>query len=242
MPPWLTVLGAAAGAAAIAWGLLRVLAPKGTPLILWQTTAAEAAEFRRVASVIAGVLPGARVVGVSSVADINRAIAAVPGKLGPVVLVGHGTTRTFFPGFGVTPEALARVLAPRLATGAIVGLAGCRAGGDPGSADWEAASFGPGGSRSFAALLRDALVIAGAPWGVEVRAHSTTGGAAANPAARAFPVSRSQIGQPGESALDRVLGAGAWADDAVRRRWTSAVRGDVASLWIAGYDLPARAL
>jgi hypothetical protein len=229
-----TALGIGAGAAGIGYLLSRGLG--GTPLIVYQTTGRGAGDLRSTAERLNRNMSGSVLRAASSARDLYSAIAS-HGRLGPVVLVGHGTPRSFFAGYGVTPEGLARALAPKLAYGTTLGLAGCRAGANPEEQDWGRSAYGPGGERSFAGLLRDALVRLGAPR-VTVRAHSTTGHSTANPAARSFVATRSQVGQPGASVLDLVWGSGAWESANLRTAWTDQFRGKAAELWVAGQPLP----
>jgi hypothetical protein len=230
----LWALGAGAAAAGVGYLLTR---GRGTPLILYQTVGRTLGEIRDTATRLDHVLEGAVLRGVGSAQQLYSAISSQPGKVGPVVLVGHGTPRQFMSGYGVTPTALAAALAPKLAYGTYVGLAGCRAGADPGEQDWGTTSFGPGGARGFAGLLRDSLVRSGAPR-VTVRAHSTTGHLTANPAARSFVATAAMIGQPGVSVLDLVWGEGAWRDGRMREAWTQQFRGKLAEIWVAGAPLP----
>jgi hypothetical protein len=229
----LTALGIGAGAAGIGYLLSRGLG--GTPLIIYQTVGNNLGELRDTAERLHGAISGSVLRPAASAQQLYNAIAA-QGRIGPVVLVGHGTPTTFFPGYGVTADSLARALAPKLAHGAYVGLAGCRAGADPGEQDWGSTSFGPGGARGFAGRLRDALVRYGSPR-VTVRAHSTTGHLTANPAARAFVATSSQVGRPGASVIDLVWGAGSWQDAGLRRTWTDQFRGKLAELWVSGVPL-----
>jgi len=210
-----------AGAALVTWFFIR----RKKPLVIYQTRAPEANYFRSLGQRIGQHLE-VTPIGVGSLRELWEAIDSAPGGRNIVVLVGHGTPRTFFPGYGVTVQNLAQHLRPKLGMGAVIGLAGCRSGADPGSENWAPESFGPGGAESFAGL-RDLLR-------VEVRAHTTTGDATANPAARVFLPS----GGPGLSALDMVLGEGAWRDPEKRSWWTSQFRGKLSEFWITGGSLP----
>jgi hypothetical protein len=205
------------------------------PLIVYQSSGNALGELRDTADRLHGAIAGSVLRPAASAQQLYAAIAS-QGRLGPVVLVGHGTPTSFFPGYGVTPDGLAQALAPKLVHGTYVGLAGCRAGADPGEQDWGSTSFGPGGARGFAGLLRDALVRHGSPR-VTVRAHSTTGHLTANPAARAFVATSSQVGQPGASVIDLVWGAGSWQDARLRQTWTDQFRGKLAELWVSGVPL-----
>ncbi len=228
----LIALGVGAGAAGVGYLISR---GGGTPLIIYQTAGNNLGDIRDTAVRLNGAIQGSVLRGVASAQQLYSAIAS-QNRIGPVVLVGHGTPRTFFPGYDVTPTGLAQALAPKLAYGTYVGLAGCRAGADPGEQDWGSTSFGPGGARGFAGLLRDALVAKGSPR-VTVRAHSTTGHTTANPAARAFVATRSQVGQPGASVIDLVWGSGSWQDAGLRRTWTDQFRGKLSELWVSGVPL-----
>lgn len=250
------------GVAGVAWGLSRLLGVQvpglsavelalpawlrgSRALLLYQDANPDTGTFRSTAQRLAqglGLEAAAGPFGVSSREQVLRRIAqrSQDGPLGPVVLVGHGTTSTFFPAFSVAPEALAAALAPHLGQAAVIGLAGCRAGADPGEVDWSPASYASGGSRSYAARLRDALVAAGAPVGCTVRAHSTTGSTTANPVIRSFPCTRSMVGQSGISVLEAMFGEGAASNAQLRTLWTQQARGKVAELWIVGAPLPSR--
>lgn len=230
------------GAAAAVGGYLLTRGGGGHPLILYQTVGRDLGEIRDTAENLRGVLPNATTVGVPNANTVYQAIRDQPGKLSSVVLVGHGTPRNFFTSYGTSPTRLAQELAPKLTSRSFIGLAGCRAGADPGEQDWSTRSYGPGGALGFAGRLRDALVAAGAPRGVQVRAHSTTGHLTANPAARSFVVAAHLVGQPGISVLDQVWGVGSWQNAALRRAWTDQFRGKLAELWVAGFPIPRLAL
>jgi hypothetical protein len=230
----LMALGIGAGAAGVGYLLSRGLG--GTPLIIYQSVGQAPFELRSTAERLNRAIGGSVLRPAANAQQLYNAIASQEGRLGPVVLVGHGTPSSFFAGYGVTPDRLAQVLAPKLAYGSYVGLAGCRAGADPGEQDWGTSSFGPGGARGFAGLLRDALVRYGSQK-VTVRAHSTTGHLTANPAARAFVATSSQVGRPGSSVIDLVWGSGSWQDAELRRVWTRQFRGKLAELWVSGEPL-----
>lgn len=171
-----------------------------------------------------------------SFADLERALVEADGPVSPLVLIGHGTTGAFFSNLDrPTAVELAGAVASRLASGGVVGLAGCRAGANPSEPDWTPENFGPGGENGYAAQLRDELVRRGVQGAFEVRAHSTTGSSTANPAVRTF---RAPIGAKGQSALDLLWGSGSWLSSAARAAWTSAIRGKNAESYIAGGPLP----
>lgn len=235
----LLVASAGAGLAAIAYGIYRRVGLAGSPLIVYASTGSGAGEFQAVASRLAQALPGSRKTATpDGLPGLRTAIQAHQGRIGPLILVGHGTTRAFFSNLSpVAPTALAGLLHNKLAADAVVSLAGCRAGADTSEVDWSAASYGAGGASSFAGLLRDALVADGAPWGTEIRAHSTTGTTTLNPAVRVFRATRSQVGQPGLSALEILWGEGAAGNAGLRSRWTEAFRGAAAEQYMAGGEL-----
>jgi len=236
---WLLVGGLGAGLAALAYGLYRRVALGGSPLIIYAGSGSGSSEFQTVASRLAPLLGSPRVVSVSSGSEALSAIRTHPGRIGPLILIGHGTTRHFFSNLPspLSPDGLSAALANKLAADGVVSLAGCRAAASPGEADWSVGSYGPGGAASFAGLLRDALTRAGAPWGVEVRGHSTTGSTTANPAIRVFRTTSSQVGQPGLSAMDILWGDGASQNTGLRERWTAEFRGGWAELYMAGGPL-----
>lgn len=228
-----------AGLAALAYGLYRKVFLAGTPLIVYAGSGSGSGEFRTVANRLAAVLGSPRVVSISDGAQALTAIRTHPGRIETLILVGHGTTTRFFSNLGspVTPQALSAALSGKLAADAVVSLAGCRAAANPGEDDWSVGAFGPGGAGSFAGLLRNALISAGVPHGVEVRGHSTTGTTTANPAVRFFRAQPAQAGRPGQSALEALWGVGAAQDAALRARWTAEFRGGWAEVYMAGGPL-----
>jgi len=224
--------------AAIAYGVARRIGPRGTPLIIYASAGSAAGEFATVAERLRAQNPEARVVGITSAAGVQATIANHTGPIGPLLLVGHGTTRRFFSNLGgLSPMHLAGYLRGKLASDAVIGLVGCRAGADPREPDWTMASYGPGGALGFAGLLRDALVTQGAPWGVEVRAHATAGHASANPAIRVFRTTRSMVGQAGLAVIDLKYGQGSWQNLVLRQRWVAYFEGPRAESYIGGGEL-----
>jgi len=204
-------------------------------LIVYADTGSGASYFREVAGRIAA-LYRSRAVPYRQFSDLEEALVASGDPVGPLVLVGHGTTRAFFSNLDhPTAAEMGRVVGPRLVAGGVVGLAGCRAGANPGEPDWSPESYGPGGAQGYAAQLRDALVLGGARGAIQVRAHSTAGDATANPAVRVFSATP---GTRGESAIDLLWGAGAWAERANRTAWTTAFRGKLSEAYIGGMGLP----
>jgi hypothetical protein len=104
-----------------------------------------------------------------------------------LVMAAHGDPSWFFAGFGgINAPWMARQLRGKIASGAVISLAGCRAGADPGEPERWIGDVGAGGARGFSGQLRDLLVSSGAPASAEVRAHTTTGHTTENPRARAF--------------------------------------------------------
>jgi len=117
----------------------------------------------------------------------------------------------------VSAETFAGELGPRLTQGAVIGLAACNTGKNPGDpGNWDAKSYISGGEKGLAAKIRDALAMqAGIADGIEVRAHTTAGHTTRNPAVRRFVVSSSEIGKPGKSVLDEALGEGTSASGTI---------------------------
>lgn len=229
------------GLGVVGYGLSRLVTAETRPFFAWQRGNTDSGEFERVARAMAAGHAQPIVRSVASVSELGQGLATAheQRRLGPVVLVGHGTTRSFFPQFSpsLDPATAARLIAPHIGAAQIIGLAGCRAGASSDEPDWSEATYGPGGATSFAGQLRDALAALGVPGSVEVRAHTTTGGAGANPIARVFRVAAR--GQPGQSVIDIFHGRlGAWRDTALRRAWTAGFRGASAQKWIAGEPLP----
>ena len=147
------------------------------------------------------------------------------GKLSRSVIIAHGGEDWFY-SRSLTPSALGSVLGPRLASGGIVGLAGCSAGRSPAEqAAWAASAFGPGGANSYAAGLRDEIQAHGGPYLGEVRAHVLEGHTVANSSGRYFPFR--QVGQPGIGVMPVGYGWQRWVDD---------FTGERAYLWITGQD------
>jgi hypothetical protein len=133
--------------------------------------------------------------GVRDRAALQRALTQYD-SYSRLVMAAHGDPSWFFAGFGgINAPWTARQLRGRIAPGAVISLAGCRAGADPGEPERWTGDVGAGGARGYSGQLRDLLVDAGAPTSAEIRAHTTTGHTTENPRARVFPFSRR--GQPG---------------------------------------------
>jgi len=201
------------------------LVPSRQVLVMYQADGNGSPEFRRKAIEIAGWY-GAQAIPVTSGAEIIAAIRR-SGALKRILWFGHGTPRAFFrPGHsGVRANAqdsrmvksirtVARALAPHLASGWILGLAGCSAAAGVGEFVAAETSRLTGGASSFAALLRDELVRAHAPLGV-VRGHTTIGHTTRNPNGREFLANLANIQNNGVGA-------------------TGLTHGGVAERWIAG--------
>lgn len=234
MDKWLKVALAGLGAGALTYLLVGVRGSRATPLVLYAATGADAPTFAGVGSRVSANLR-VEPVPYRQFSDLQSAINRVEGPVSPLVLIGHGTTTAFFSNLDrPSPVELASAIGGKLAHGAVIGLAGCRAGASPGEPDWVPQNYGPGGENSYAAQLRDELVRQGVR-SFEVRAHSTTGSSVANPVVRTF---RSQAGTKGDSALDLLWGAGSWLSAAARSAWTAAVQGKQAEGYIAGGPLP----
>lgn len=227
-------------------------------LVLYTATGDNVPEFERNATDASRLLR-TRPMPISDGQSLLNAVRAAPRNLGTVLMIGHGSGGAFFrpghSGLRIDRDALptwlgddtfARALAPKLARGFVLSLAGCRAGAEYNEPDWTSEAYwtgstpGPGGARSLAGEIRDALARAGANTG-EVRAHTTTGGVLANPAGRTFVVARGQIGRPGASLVDLVLGPGSSRDRTTVTRWNGRVRGAVATRWMLGGRQPTRA-
>jgi hypothetical protein len=175
-------------------------------------------------------------------------------KIGRLVLFGHGGPKGFLklgeagissnrkrdslPEF-ITVETFAKEIAPRLTDGAIIGLAACSAGANPGEFKdhgWTPPMYGPGGENSFAADLRDALAVyPGIAKGIHIRAHSTKGNTVTNAAAREFLVDSSEIGKPGYSVLDLFWGPGAYLN--MKEEWVAKFSGKPATEWMHGGNI-----
>ena len=186
---WTLPLGLGFGALGIGIGL----ATLGARVIIYADRGDGSAEFRRAAEWAAGALNTRYVYPSGAAEDFLGNIRRHP-RIARFVWIGHGTTQGLFASGGLSIRGesdlavLANELAPRLALGAIVGLAACNAGSDRGQATWDANAYEDGGAQSFAAGLRDGIARK-APWLVlgEVRAHTAPGHTTRNPAARAFP-------------------------------------------------------
>lgn len=112
-------------------------------------------------------------------------------------------------------QELGRAFGDRSPPGALLGLAACWCGGNPGMIprQWFPSAYGDGGDMSFAAVVRDYS-------GREVRAHVGKGDTTENPRLRIFE--RDQPGQPGRGVMQS-SGMGdpdGWLKGkAARRRW-----------------------
>jgi len=230
---WPVLIPAGIVAAGAAW----LLAPRSKAVVAYPTTGSDTGTFRADAQGLAAALRAAGWPTVLAPVATQPALAAVLAASRPVaklVLVGHGTSAMFLRGsLDLTPDALASMLAPTIASRATVGLAGCRAGADTGEPDWGPYAYGPGGATSFAGQLRDALVrlrVTGA-----VRAHSSTGGTAANPSGRIFLIEPEHVGRPGLSGIDvDAWRTGAWQDSATRADWIARFRAGLGNRWMSG--------
>jgi hypothetical protein len=181
--------------------------PMRRGLVLYNQSGTGAGVFRSTARMVQAAY-GGQALPVDTGEDIRQALTEVAGPLNVVVFTGHGSTQSFFrPGRSgirvgqdalpswLSVESVARLLAPKLASGAVVSLAGCRAAANPGEPDWNPANFAPGGERSFAARLRDALVRAGARISA-VRGKTVTGVAFGAPRGREFGPEVGSVGRP----------------------------------------------
>jgi len=184
------------------------LSTLGSDVIFYANRGDGAPEFRRAAEWAAATLKTRAVYPIGSAAEfignLRRHI-----RTRRFLWIGHGSTRALFVDNGLRiadADALARELAPRLTLGAIVGLAACNAGEDPGEAGWDADAYSDGGARSFAATLRNGI-FRRAPWLLlgGVRGHTAAGHTLNNPAARDFPFR--EYGRAGNGVDLRVPGA-----------------------------------
>jgi hypothetical protein len=209
--------------------------------------------FRRNAAVAGRVL-GVTPVPIRSGQDVLEAIRRSPGDLGTVVLVGHGTQTSFFEprSFGIrargsdslpawlSAETFARELARKARRGVIVSLAGCSAGASPAEYRDPSTVSGDGGADSLAGIIRDTLQRAGVGGeGGEVRAHTTQGTVLMNPQGRTFKIKSVEVGRPGRHIMGMT-----WGREALDTRspveWQRFARGNVATRWMLGGDLPRR--
>jgi len=153
----------------------------------------------------------------------------LPGKAGLRVGIKDSATT-------ISVKTFANELAPRLVNGAIIGIAACLTASSPGETGNGPDMYGPGGEKSFAALLRDALAEnPNSPQGVQIRAHSTVGDTTKNPAARSFAVASSEVGKPGLSVLDQTWGVGAHSSRTID--WIKVFKGENAEEWITGGEV-----
>ena len=197
----------------------------------------------------AGALLGVEPLAVQTAEDIVDAILDL-NKLAILTIGGYGTSTTVLrPGRSgirigstnlpawISVEDFANLLARRLTPDFVISFGGCRAAANPGEVNWELPTvYGPGGERSWAGKLRDALVRARAPLG-EVRAHAATG-SNENPSGRTFVVDQSHFASPGQSVMDLAWGAGAHRNPGWCRFWGNRARGPMMESWIAGGPVP----
>lgn len=255
--PWiLPAVGIAAGGTA-AYGLWSRVRPRNA-LVLYsddpQDTSSDRGTFRDVGQRVAGYLR-TTAVAVSSAQDILTAIDRALGNLGVVVLVGHGTPSKFFSPsrFGIRysraggtrlPRWLSTVdfaarLAPKLARGFVLSLAGCSSGRSTNEpSGWQLCSTSwDGGVRSLASGLRNDLSRQGASG--EVRGHTVFGTTLDNPQGRTFRVGRWSINRPGVHVMHQAR----WArprDFNDYRAWNNHAQGRIARGWMAGLPIPRR--
>jgi len=211
-------------------------------------------EFRLAANSLGGLI-GATIAPASNGQQILDAMEARP-HINRITFFGHGTSTAFMiPGVAgirvgstalpawISVDDLAIALGRKLRAGAIIGLAGCAAGSNPGQEnDWNTA-YNPGGELSFAAKLRDALArIPGIPDGIEIRTHTRTGHTTANPSAIVFRVRRDAIGTAGTPLVDDKWGAGTHSNNANNQHFAREFRAGAerrrspADKWIVGED------
>lgn len=110
--------------------------------------------------------------------------------------------RDFLPE-SMTLSTLVSALGPKLADNAIIGLCACSCGADPNESDSDRRLNG--GSRSFAAQLRDGLVRGGKS--VQVRAHTASGHCTQTAYCRVFS------GSAGSAGLS--VGVDTWGEDVI---------------------------
>jgi hypothetical protein len=191
-------MGLTTGALAATGGYM-LLRRRGDAVVLYAGTAPEPGHvvtFRNAANTAVRQVGGTPV----AVYDGQTLLAAVRQhrRIKTLLLIGHGTSTAFIrPGTSglrlgstslptwVSTQDFARELAPKLSSGWWLGLLGCRSAATSDEVDWSPATAQPGGARSLAGQLRDALASAGAPYG-RVGGHTTTGGTVANPRVREF--------------------------------------------------------
>lgn len=211
-------------------------------------------EFRLAANSLGGLI-NATIYGAGTGQAILDALRG-HDHIERLTLFGHGAPESFMlPGVSgirvgrsqlpawVSVEDLAAAIGPKLRAGAIIGLAGCAAGANPGQErDWNTA-YQPGGENSFAARLRDALSrIPGIAQGIEIRAHTRTGHTTANPSAIIFRVGPDYIGTPGTPVIDEKWGTGTSSDTANQQHFAGEFRAGAqqrrspADKWMVGED------
>ena len=192
--------GTLLGLAAVGASGLVVSSMFGSKVVFYANQGEGVAEFRRAGAWAGQALRTSAVHPIGTAADFLSTIRSYP-RIARFVWVGHGTTTSLFVGGGLRVrggdiDVLAEELAPRLALGAIVGLAACSAAADPGQSGWNAETYSDGGAQSLAGTLRDGI-FRRAPWLLlgEVRGHTAAGNTIANPAGRYFPLR--EPGRPG---------------------------------------------
>lgn len=193
--------GTLLGLAAVGAGGLVVSSMLGSKVVFFANQGEGAAEFRRASTWAGQALRTRAVHPIGTAADFLATIRSYP-RISRFVWVGHGTTTSLLVGGGGLRvrggdiDVLAEELAPRLALGAVVGLAACSAAADPGQSGWNAETYSDGGAQSLAGTLRDGI-FRRAPWLLlgEVRGHTAAGNTIANPAGRRFPFR--EVGRPG---------------------------------------------
>jgi lysophospholipase L1-like esterase len=242
------------GAAGIANATGRVAMGQGDTVAIYSSESKEWATFKGVAEKYVAKY-GGTVYPAKDAQDILDAIRKHQ-SISRLIIAGHGmaygvlrpgaaglrTGSDSLPKF-VSVETFAAELGSRLVSGAVIALAACNAGKNPGDpGNWDVPSYAAGGERSLAGKLRDAL--ASQPniaEGVNIRAHTTAGHTTRNPAVRRFPVGKSEIGQPGHSVLAETLGEEGLKSN---RKWATyfggatppgkPLRYSYAADWIAG--------
>lgn len=215
----------------------------GDNVVIYTADGEGAGEFRTSAQRIGGSL-NASIYPAHNAQDILNAIRR-HRRIKKLILIGHGTTTAFLrPGSTgirvgnddlptwVSTRTFAREVGPRMAMNGWIGWAGCSSASNPGESNWNTASYGPGGERSFIAQVRDEMArTPGVLWGINQGGHTAPGHVSANPGARECPVSRSQVGRPCVSVLDETWGQNSYATRS--GEWVRAFQGAPAEAWIA---------
>ena len=171
--------------------------------------------------------------------DALAAIRRHP-RISRLMLIGHGAPGwTFNSSWGITAgppgpdgvslDQFARELAPRLAPGAIIGLAGCSNARTfdeaPAGAERGLWAFSDGGQRSFAGRFRDILSRYSYVPFAEIRGHSDRGHITYNPTGRTFRIGWLHIGKPGKTVKPFYR---SWQE------WNNGFVGSEAERWILG--------